>query len=164
MTRALRRQANPNRMGKGLDRRTLLVGAGASAGLLLAWGAWPRTYRPNLNAAPGETVFNAFLKIDKAGRILVIVPQAETGQGVTTLLPQILADELGADWRTVGVQSAPISPLYANRLLAEEWLADDWSRLAGGAGDWAISQYATRRALMLTGAATSVPMFFTAYK
>ena len=164
MTRALRRQANPNRTGKGLDRRTLLVGAGASAGLLLAWGAWPRTYRPNLNAAPGETVFNAFLKIDKAGRILVIVPQAETGQGVTTLLPQILADELGADWRTVGVQSAPISPLYANRLLAEEWLADDWSRLAGGAGDWAISQYATRRALMLTGAATSVPMFHTAYK
>ena len=164
MTRALRRQANPNRTGKGLDRRTLLVGAGASAGLLLAWGAWPRTYRPNLNAAPGETVFNAFLKIDKAGRILVIVPQAETGQGVTTLLPQILADELGADWRTVGVQSAPISPLYANTLLADEWLADDWSRLAGGAGDWAISQYATRRALMLTGAATSVPMFHTAYK
>ncbi|MCK0530754.1 xanthine dehydrogenase family protein molybdopterin-binding subunit [Sphingobium agri] len=164
MTRALRRQANRNGMGRGLDRRTLLVGAGAAGSLLLAWGAWPRTYRPNLNAAAGETVFNAFLKIDKAGRILVIVPQAETGQGVTTLLPQILADELGADWRTVGVQSAPVSPLYANTLLAREWLADDWSRLAGGAGEWAIGQYATRRALMLTGAGTSVPMFHTAYQ
>ena len=103
MTRALRRQANHNGTARGLDRRTLLVGAGASAGLLLAWGAWPRSYRPNLNTASGETVFNAFLKIDKAGRILVVVPQAETGQGVTTLLPQILADEMGADWRTVGV-------------------------------------------------------------
>ncbi|CAD7338052.1 xanthine dehydrogenase family protein molybdopterin-binding subunit [Sphingomonadales bacterium 56] len=164
MTRALRRQANRNGTGRGLDRRTLLVGAGAAGSLLLAWGAWPRTYRPNLNAAAGETVFNAFLKIDKAGRILVIVPQAETGQGVTTLLPQILADELGADWRTVGVQSAPVSPLYANTLLAREWLADDWSRLAGGAGEWAIGQYATRRALMLTGAGTSVPMFHTAYQ
>lgn len=164
MTRALRRQANRNGTGRGLDRRTLLVGAGAAGSLLLAWGAWPRTYRPNLNAAAGETVFNAFLKIDKAGRILVIVPQAETGQGVTTLLPQILADELGADWRTVGVQSAPVSPLYANTLLAREWLADDWSRLAGGAGEWAIGQYATRRALMLTGAGTSVPMFRTAYQ
>ena len=164
MTRALRRQANRNGTGRGLDRRTLLVGAGAAGSLLLAWGAWPRTYRPNLNAAAGETIFNAFLKIDKAGRILVIVPQAETGQGVTTLLPQILADELGADWRTVGVQSAPVSPLYANTLLAREWLADDWSRLAGGAGEWAIGQYATRRALMLTGAGTSVPMFRTAYQ
>ena len=164
MTRALRRQANHKGTARGLDRRTLLVGAGASAGLLLAWGAWPRSSRPNLNTAPGETVFNAFLKIDKAGRVLVVVPQAETGQGVTTLLPQILADELGADWRTVGVQSAPINPLYANTLLASEWLASDWSRLAGGAGNWAIEQYATRRALMLTGAGTSVPMFHRAYK
>ena len=164
MTRALRRQANHNGTARGLDRRTLLVGAGASAGLLLAWGAWPRSYRPNLNTASGETVFNAFLKIDKAGRILVVVPQAETGQGVTTLLPQILADEMGADWRTVGVQSAPISPLYANTLLASEWLASDWSRLAGDVGNWTIEQYATRSALMLTGAGTSVPMFHRAYK
>ena len=164
MGRVPRKAANRRKQVGGVNRRTLLVGAGASAGLLLAWGLWPRTYRPNLNAAPGETVFNAFLKIDKAGRIIVIVPQTETGQGVTTLLPQILADELGADWRTVGVQSAPISPLYANSLLAKEWLASDWSRLAGEAGEWAIDQYATRRALMLTGGGTSVPMFHDAYR
>ena len=46
-----------------------------------------------------------------------------------TALPQILADELGADWRTVAVEPAPLSPLYANRLLAEE-AADD-SELPG---------------------------------
>src|SRR3546814_10067693 len=86
------------------------------------------------------------------------------GQGVSTLLPQILADELGADWRTIGVQSAPIGPLYANVLLAREWLANDWSRLAGEAGEWTIDQYAIRRALMLTGAGTSVPMFHQAYR
>ena len=164
MGRVPRKAANRRQQGRGVNRRTLLVGAGASAGLLLAWGVWPRSYRPNLNAAPGETVFNAFLKIDRAGRIVVIVPQTETGQGVTTLLPQILADELGADWRTVGVQSAPISPLYANSLLAREWLASDWSRLAGDAGEWAIDQYASRRALMLTGAGTSVPMFHKSYR
>ena len=151
-------------MATGFNRRTVLVGAGASAGLLLAWAAWPRAYRPNLNAAPGETLFNAFLKIDRSGQIIVIVPQTETGQGVTTLLPQILADELGADWRTVGVQSAPVSPLYANVLLARQWLAGDWTRLAGDAGEWAIDQYATRRALMLTGAGTSVPMFHRPYR
>lgn len=150
--------------GKGLNRRTLLIGGGAAAGLLLAWAVWPRAYRPNLNTAPSETAFNAFLKIDRSGQVIVIVPQTEMGQGISTLLPQILADELGADWRTVGVQSAPVSPLYANTLLAREWLANDWSRLAGEAGDWAIDQYATRRALMLTGAGTSIPMFHQAYR
>ena len=147
---------------KGIDRRTLLVGGGAAAGLLIAWAAWPRRYAPNLNAAPGETIINAFLKIDRSGQIIVIVPQTETGQGVTTLLPQIVADELGADWRTVAVQSAPVSPLYANSLLAREWLANDWTRLLGDAGDWALGQYATRNALMLTGGGTSVPMFHDA--
>ncbi len=144
MGRAPRKQGQQTK--KGLDRRTLLVGGGATVGLLLAWAIWPRSYRASLNTAPGETAFNAFLKIDRSGQVVVIVPQTEMGQGVTTLLPQILADELGADWRTVGVQSAPIGPLYANILLAREWLANDWSRLAGEAGEWTIDQYATRRA------------------
>ncbi|WP_019051651.1 molybdopterin cofactor-binding domain-containing protein [Sphingobium xenophagum] len=159
MARFPRKKTGPT---KGIDRRTLLVGGGAAAGLLIAWAAWPRRYAPNLNAAPGETIINAFLKIDRSGQIIVIVPQTETGQGVTTLLPQIVADELGADWRTVAVQSAPVSPLYANSLLAREWLANDWTRLLGDAGDWALGQYATRNALMLTGGGTSVPMFHDA--
>jgi hypothetical protein len=101
-----------------ISRRTLLVGGGAGAGLALAWALWPRSYRPNLRTAPGETLFNAFLKIGSDGRVIVAVPQVEIGQGVYTSLPQILADELGADWRTVSVEPAPLSPLYANELLA----------------------------------------------
>ena len=58
--------------------------------------------------ATGETVFNAFLKIGRDGQVTVAVPQAELGQGVYTALPQILADELGADWRTVAVEPAPL--------------------------------------------------------
>jgi len=162
MGRAPLRQKGKGR--QGIDRRALLVGGGAGAGLLLAWAVWPRSYKPNLNAAPGEFVFNAFLKIDRAGQVIVIVPQLEMGQGITTLLPQILADELGADWRTIAVQSAPESPLYANTLLAREWLASDWTRVGGEAGDWALDQYATRKALMLTGGGTSVPMFHDAYR
>ena len=48
---------------------------------------------------------------------------AEGGQGVYTALSQIVADELGADWRTVGVEAAPASPAYANPLglYAEEF-------------------------------------------
>src|SRR5918999_6157921 len=112
-----------------ISRRTLLVGGGTGIGLALAWALWPRSYRPNLRAAEGETLFNAFLKIGRDGRVVVAVPQVELGQGVYTSLPQILADELGADWRTVSVEPAPISPLYANRLAAEQ--AADESGLPG---------------------------------
>lgn len=147
-----------------ISRRGLLVGAAAGGGLLVAWGVWPRRYDAHLSVAPGETVIGAFLKIDRAGQILVMVPQAELGQGVFTLLAQILADELGADWRTIAVQPAPPSPLYANTLLASEWMASALSRATGNLGDYALAELARRRTMMLTGGATSVPMFRDAYR
>ena len=158
----------PSHRSPAIARRTLLVGGGA-AGLLLAWGAWPRAYRPNLAAAANETPLNAFLKIDTAGQIIVVVPQLEMGQGVTTVLPQILADELGADWRTVAVQGAPISPLYADELLAGRFLAGDgpagdWARLTGGVGQWALREYARRETMMLTGGGTTVRAFAQRYR
>src|SRR5688572_16502579 len=143
---------------RGISRRTLLVGGGVGVGLVLAWGLWPRRYPPNLRAHEGETLFNAFLKIGRDGRVVVAVPQAELGQGVYTSLPQIVADELGADWRTVSVEPAPISPLYANILLAEEASADSgFSTL--GVDRWTARQYATRNALMVTAGSSSVRGF-----
>src|SRR4030095_16483219 len=122
--------------GRGISRRTVLIGGGAGIGLVLAWSLWPRSYQPNLRAADGETIFNAFLKIARDGRVIVAVPQAELGQGVTTSLPQILADELGADWRTVSVEPAPISPLYANNLLAGEAQEGRTTAFLRGARRW----------------------------
>jgi isoquinoline 1-oxidoreductase subunit beta len=145
---------------KGISRRTLLIGGGAGLGLVVAWRLWPRTYLPNVRAAPGETLFNAFLKIGTDGRVTVVVPQTELGQGVWTSLPQMLADELGADWRTVAVEPAPLSPLYANRLIAEEAAND--SGLPGflqGLGRWSAQDFATRHALMITAGSTSVRAF-----
>ena len=144
---------------KGIDRRGLLIGGGAAAGLLVAWQLWPRSYAPNLRAAEGEILFNAFLKIGVDGRIVVAVPQAEIGQGVYTALPQILADELGADWRTVAVEPAPLSPLYANRLLAGEMAESMLPAPLDGVGRWALDEHATRSALMLTGGSTSIRAF-----
>ncbi len=144
---------------RGLSRRTLLIGGGAAAGLVIGWGVWPRHYAPNLVAAPGETVLNAFLKIGVDGHVAVVVPQAEMGQGVYTVLPQILADELGADWRTVGVEPAPISPLYANALIAEEMAGDHLPPVLRGAGAWAARELAIRSGLMITAGSTSIRAF-----
>ena len=144
--------ADPNR---AISRRSLLIGGGAGVGLVLAWAVWPRHYPPNLTAAPGETILGAWLKIGEDGHVTVAVPQAECGQGVTTALPQILADELGADWRTVAVEAAPINPLYANGVAAEE--------LFGGAmraaPAWLREQWIERSALMLTAGSSSVRRF-----
>ncbi|MEA3011659.1 MAG: isoquinoline 1-oxidoreductase subunit beta [Sphingomonadales bacterium] len=145
---------------RGVTRRQLLIGGGAGLGLYVAWRFWPRLYAPNLRVREGETLFNAFLKIGRDGHVAVAVPQTELGQGVYTSLPQILADELGADWRTVSVEPAPISPLYANIMIAEE-AADDsgWPEALRGAGRWMARDFATRNSLMLTGGSTSVRAF-----
>lgn len=147
-----------------VSRRSILVGATAAGGLALAWSVWPRDYQPNLTAAADEHIFNAFLKIGDDGHISTIVPQCEMGQGVTTLLPQIMADELGADWRTIAVETAPISPLYSNTLLIDEDSGMFTPR--SGAPDfvtdvrsWVRREWAVRHAVMLTANSSSVRMF-----
>jgi isoquinoline 1-oxidoreductase beta subunit len=128
-------------------------------GLALAWAVWPRSYAPNLVAAPGETIMDAFLKIGTDGRVTVIVPQAEMGQGVWTALPQILADELGADWRQIGVEPAPINPVYANTLLLEDAAYGAAPAFLGGATRWAAREYGTRTAFMMTAGSSSIRGF-----
>jgi isoquinoline 1-oxidoreductase beta subunit len=144
---------------RGISRRTLLVGGGVGVGLALAFSLWPRRYAPNLLAGEGETILNAFLKIGADGRVIVAVPQAELGQGVSTALPQILADELGADWRMVGVEPAPLNPIYANQLLAEELSQGSLPEALSGVRRWTAQEAATRGGLMLTGGSTSVRAF-----
>jgi len=147
-----------------VSRRSLLVGATAAGGLAIAWSLWPRDYQPNLTATPDEHIFNAFLKIGDDGHISAIVPQCEMGQGVTTLLPQIMADELGADWRTIAVESAPINPLYTNTLLVDEDSAVFTPRagvpdFVSDVRSWARREWAVRHAVMLTANSSSVRMF-----
>lgn len=140
---------------RNVDRRSVLIGGGVGVGLVLAWAVWPRTYLPNLTAAAGETVYGAWLKLGTDGHVTVAVPQAEMGQGVYTALPQILADELGADWRTVAVEPAPLNPLYANPLGA----ATLFEVALGGLPEQLQRTHAARTALMLTGGSSSVRNF-----
>ena len=132
-----------------INRREILVGGGAGIGLVVAWGLWPRRYAPTLVANPGETPFGAWLKIGTDGHVTVAVPQVEHGQGVYTTLPQIVADELGADWRTVGVEPAPLNPLYANPIGVHDLFEGAFDRLPAG----------TLQPPMLTGGSSSIRMF-----
>lgn len=66
--------------------------------------------------AQAQTKFgDAWVTIGTDGRITIMSPAAEMGQGSMTSLPLIFADELGADWADVTVQQAPPNDeLYGN--------------------------------------------------
>lgn len=104
---------------------------------------------------PGEHAFGAWLKIGEDGHVIVAMPQLEHGQGSWTALPQIVADELGADWRTVGVEPAPANPLYANPLGVDEMLEG----VLGGMPAAMRGEWVRREGVSLTGGSTSVRMF-----
>jgi isoquinoline 1-oxidoreductase beta subunit len=112
-----------------IDRRTLLVGGGVGVGLVVAYALWPAHISSDLATGKNEEAFGNYLKIARDGRITVAVPQVETGQGIWTALPQIVADELGASWDDIAVEPAPLKGDYANPLALEEGWLDGFGRL-----------------------------------
>lgn len=117
-----------------VTRRGILIGGLAGSGLVLGYALRPRSFPLPLEPGTGEYAFDAWIKIGVDGVVTVAVPQVEMGQGVTTLIPQVVAHELGADWRQVAVEPAPVSALYANLPLAARW-APLWLPVAPWLGD-----------------------------
>lgn len=115
-------------------RRGILLGMGAAGGLIAAWALTPRQFPAPLRPGEGEYAFDAWLKIGKDGVISVAVPDCEMGQGITTLIPQVVAMELGADWRQVAVEPAPVSGAYGNPVLAARW-SQMWLPMLSGLAD-----------------------------
>ncbi|HEY6965424.1 MAG TPA: molybdopterin cofactor-binding domain-containing protein [Erythrobacter sp.] len=145
-----------------LTRRGMLAGAAAGGGLVVAWWLMPRTYRSPLVAARGEHVFGAWLKIATDGVVTVAVPQLEMGQGITTILPQIVAYELGADWRQVAVEPAPLSGAYANIPLAKQWAAlwdSTFTGLSAATDDLVAKRFAQSHRFNATAAGTSLAAY-----
>ena len=142
-----------------LTRRRVLIGTGAAGGLLVAWALTPRRFDPPLLAQAGEQTFNAWLRIGQDGVVTVAAPDLEMGQGATTLIAQIVAIELGADWRQIAMEPAPASGAYGNAPLAAAWrslwmpLLPD---LAAGEDAALASRYAEREAFMVTAEGSSL--------
>ncbi|MEO1397573.1 MAG: molybdopterin cofactor-binding domain-containing protein, partial [Pseudomonadota bacterium] len=103
-------------MGKIL-RRTFLIGAAAIAGGV-AFGAYQlnKTYPNPLedDLAEGESTFNPFLKISKDNDITVMISRAEMGQGISTTLAALVAEELDVDVASIKTEMAPAAYAYYN--------------------------------------------------
>ncbi len=102
-----------------VTRRGVLTGLAVAGGLAVGYRVWPRRQTPNLVAADDENIFNPWIKIARDGRVTIAVPQLEAGQGSYTALAQIAADELGADWRTIAIEPAPLNSAYANAVFGD---------------------------------------------
>ncbi len=147
-----------------ISRRGLLAVALAGGGLALGYAVWPRRQAANLAAAEGESIFNEFLKIGGEGHITFVCPQTEMGQGASTLLAQIVADELGADWRTIAIEHAPINSLYDNPVLAEDWRDGYWPAPDIQATGSSSSQRAFETKVRLAAAGARTLLFKAAAK
>ncbi len=103
-------------MGKIL-RRTFLIGTAAIAGGV-AFGAYQlnKTYPNPLedDLVEGETTFNPYVKITSDNTVTILVPRAEMGQGVTTTLAALVAEELDVDMADIKIEIAPASYAYYN--------------------------------------------------
>jgi isoquinoline 1-oxidoreductase beta subunit len=94
-----------------VDRRSFLkVGLGGAAGLTLGF-ALPEISRVSAQTA-GSRVFplTGYVHIGADDSVTLVLAKSEMGQGPTTSVSQILAEELECDWKKVRTEFAPVNP------------------------------------------------------
>jgi isoquinoline 1-oxidoreductase beta subunit len=134
-------------------KRRDFVKAGTAAGAVFSLGI---TLTGCGEAAPasGEAAFapDAWIRLFPDGTVLVEVDRSEMGQGVSTALPMLVAEELDADWELVRYQFAPANKAYYNPLIG--------AQITGGStavmGAWLpLREGGARARAMLISAAAS---------
>ena len=125
-------------------RGFLKVGLAAGGGLMLSFAG---VFEAEAADAAGPVVLNAYLRIAPDGVVTIASKNPEIGQGIKTMLPMIIADELDVDWSAVRIDQArtdatAYGPQFAGGSMATP-LNWDLMRKVGAAG----------RALMISAAA-----------
>jgi isoquinoline 1-oxidoreductase beta subunit len=98
-------------------RRFLQVSAAAGGGMMLSLRLATTAAEAQASTdQPFEP--NAFVSIERDGRIILTMPYVEMGQGTYTSIPMLIAEELEVDLKQVQLEHAPPDEkLYANPLL-----------------------------------------------
>ena len=90
-------------MSQTISRRGFLKSAAAGSAVMMV----------GLNAGgllavgSGDVVVNPFVSINQEGEITVVIKHFEMGQGTTTGLTTLVAEELDADWQKMKIDFAP---------------------------------------------------------
>ncbi len=117
----------------GITRRIFMItGAAVGGGLLLGVGgvsAHLLTHnrvgvQQDAHESDDSTHINMWLRITPDNKIIVINPHTDMGQGSSTGLMQIVADELDADWSQMLVEQAPADTAYSNGKVFEGFVRE----------------------------------------
>lgn len=94
-------------MKAALNRRDFLkIASLAGGGLMVSlYVDVPETFAQTLGRDPG-LLPHAFVRIAADGTVTIIAKNPETGQGVKTMLPMLIAEELDAEWSKVKIEQA----------------------------------------------------------
>jgi len=92
----------------GLDRRTLLKASFLAGGGLMLEATIPFEADAAVSgvAGAGDARLSAFVAIAPDNRITIVAKNPEVGQGIKTMLPMLVAEELDADWDHVVITQA----------------------------------------------------------
>ena len=91
------------------SRRSFLkAGALAGGGLFLSASLPGIAKAAPGGAAPAE--LNAYVSIASDGLVTIVGKNPEIGQGIKTMLPMLIADEMDADWEQVRITQADFDP------------------------------------------------------
>ncbi len=91
-------------------RAFLKAGAAAGGGLLLQAILPPLAAMAETSGedAGGAGALNAFIRIAPDGVVTIMSKNPEIGQGIKTMLPMVIAEELDVDWKNVRIEQAPL--------------------------------------------------------
>jgi isoquinoline 1-oxidoreductase subunit beta len=95
-----------------LTRRSFLhVSALSGGGMLLALYTDHRASAQQPSAPPPLDP-TAFIRIGADGKVTIVSRNPEIGQGVKTMLPMLIAEELEVDWKSVKIEQADFDAKY----------------------------------------------------
>jgi isoquinoline 1-oxidoreductase subunit beta len=97
---------------RGPSRRAFLKASALAAGGVLFHGivAGVAHAAVGTDAVASGATLNAFIRITPDGIVTIMAKNPEIGQGVKTMLPMLIAEELDVDWKDVRVEQADFDP------------------------------------------------------
>jgi isoquinoline 1-oxidoreductase beta subunit len=94
----------------GESRRAFLRASVAVGGGLLLDFSLPGMLRARDHSQEAASTLNAFVQISGDGTVTILSKNPEIGQGIKTMLPMLIAEELDADWTSVRIEQALSDP------------------------------------------------------